>query len=106
MWRKPPTGNAYSRVGYSTLADLAATDHQNVYELVPSSPLSVQVGDILGIFQPEESEVTLYYHQRFGGPINYRKPANLSHDSGFVLLTSLVQDVDLPLVAVEIGEYL
>lgn len=106
IWRRPPRESAYVRAGYTNITDLALTVHQNVYEVVPSSELRVQAGDALGFFQPsgEESTLLLYYLQEFDGSMNYRKESSIPLTSGFVLRTNLVEDVDLPLVTVEMGK--
>ncbi len=108
VWRRLPTESAYNRIAYSEVTDLTLTDRPNVYEVVPSSPLMIQAGDILGYFQPshEESGVLLYYLQEFDGPMNYRRVSNIPMESDFLLQINLIQDTDLPLVTVEIGKWI
>jgi len=67
--------NNHCRLKNSTvvpISKLCGTSNPNVY-MVPQNPhIQFQHGDILGIFQPADSPVELYYHQGVG-PYNTRE---------------------------------
>ena len=91
-------------MGSTQLTAQSPTSDPNVYEYTLSSPLGFQEGDILGVYQRDNSSIVPYYQENTG-PVNLRQ-------SGLVKLppqnlTSLVQasEHDYPLVTVEIGMY-
>ena len=55
-----------------TNSNLRGTRNPNVYMVSQNPPIQFQRGDILGIFQPADSPVELYYHQGVG-PYNTRE---------------------------------
>ena len=100
IWRRRGSSNRYDRTTFSDITALNATDDLNVYEYVPNPPLEFQANDILGLHQPRDTQVVVYY-QRGGGPRNYRRsdqnsPLTNTQASGR-------SDNDLPLVAVEVN---
>ena len=80
-----------------------ATSDRNVYEYIPNPPIEVQEGDILGIFQPKQSVLTMYV-QAQGGPLNYGT-SNTASSSLIVTVTenSLLNQIDYPLVSAVIS---
>ena len=63
----------YMLINTSAISMLRGTIYPNVYEVTQDPPIEFQRGDILGIFQPADSCVELYYHQGVG-PYNTREP--------------------------------
>ena len=71
IWRSMDGAN-YQKVGFNLLT---SNSHRvnyllNVYEYAPNPPLKFQKGDILGVYQPVDSEIELSY-QINDAPINY-----------------------------------
>ena len=102
IWRRSGT-DSYTKVASTQLTAQSPINNSNVYEYVPSSPLGFQEGDILGVYQREDSSV-VPYHQEFTGPRNLRQSGE--HDFAADSLTAPVQadEYDYPLLTVEIGE--
>ena len=63
----------YILINTTAISMLRGTIYPNVYEVTQDPPIEFQRGDILGIFQPADSCVELYYHQGVG-PYNTREP--------------------------------
>ena len=81
----------YMLINTTAISMLRGTIYPNVYEVTQDPPIEFQRGDILGIFQPADSCVELYYHQGVG-PYNTRE----SDQSSAVNLRDDIRD--LPLV--------
>ena len=62
----------YMLINTTAISMLRGTIYPNVYEVTQDPPIEFQRGDILGIFQPADSCVELYYHQGVG-PYNTRE---------------------------------
>ena len=85
------------------------SDIVTYYEYSPATPLDFQVGDVLGIFQPDNRNNRLrVYFQSGVGPQNYYETlANndvVEPPSDMFTLGTVLQN-DLPLVAVEISKF-
>ena len=81
----------YMLINTTAISMLRGTIYPNVYEVTQDPPIEFQRGDILGIFQPADSCVELYYHQGVG-PYNTRESDQRS-------AVNLRDDIrDLPLV--------
>ena len=81
----------YMLINTTAISMLHGTINPNVYEVTQDPPIEFQRGDILGIFQPTDSCVELYYHQGVG-PYNTRESDQRS-------AVNLRDDIrDLPLV--------
>lgn len=65
-----PFNVTFIKKATSVVNEFNATDNMNVYEHFPDPPLEVQEGDILGLFQPDQSMLTMYFQPQ-GGPLNY-----------------------------------
>ena len=65
--------DCYILINTTAISMLRGTIYPNVYEVTQDPPIEFQRGDILGIFQPVDSCVELYYHQGVG-PYNTREP--------------------------------
>ena len=85
IWRSMD-GDNYQKVGFNLLTSNSA----------PNPPLKFQKGDILGVYQPVDSEIQLSY-QINDGPINYQLDYT---DAANIVPLSM--QYDYPLVTVEI----
>ena len=102
IWRRSGA-DSYTKVASTQLTTQSPINNSNVYEYVPSSPLDFQEGDILGVYQREDSSVIPYY-QESTGPVNLRQSGehNIALNS---LIATQATEYDYPLVTVEIGIY-
>ena len=108
IWRNTGT-NLFTKVGNTTLRVEGGSDIVTYYEYSPATPLDFQVGDVLGIFQPDNRNNRLrVYFQSGVGPQNYYETqANIDvvePPSDMFTLGTVLQN-DLPLVAVEISKF-
>ena len=101
IWRKSGA-DSYTKVASTQLTAQSPTSNPNVYEYVPSSPLGFQEGDILGVYQREDSTVVPYY-QESTGPQNLRQSGLVNSAANSLTAPSLATEYDYPLVTVEIG---
>ena len=101
LWRKSGA-NSYTKVASTQLTAQSPINNSNVYEYVPSSPLGFQEGDILGVYQRENSSVVPYY-QLSTGPVNLRQPGRVNSAANNLIAPSQTNNDDYPLVTVEIG---
>ena len=100
IWRRSGA-DSYTKVASTQLTAQSPINNSNVYEYVPSSPLGFQEGDVLGVYQREDSSVVPYY-QESTGPVNLRQSGK--HDFALnCLTTTQATEYDYPLVTVEIG---
>ena len=60
----------FIKISYSALTQ-GDMRYCNVYEYILDPPLEFQEGDVLGIFQPNNSNFRVYY-QEDTGPLNYK----------------------------------
>ena len=107
IWRSSGT-NMFTKMGNTTLRVEGGSRSISYYEYSLTTPLSFQVGDVLGIFQPDggKSRLRLYFESGVG-PRNYYETLT-SNDvveppSDMFTLGTVLQN-DLPLVAVEISK--
>ena len=101
IWRRSGV-DSYTKVASTQLTAQSATSDTNVYEYVLSSPLGFQKGDILGVYQREDSSVVPYY-QESTGPQNLRHSDLVNSAATSITAPSLATEYDYPLVTVEIG---
>ena len=102
IWRRSGA-DSYTKVASTQLTAQSPTDDPNVYEYVPSSPLGFQEGDILGVYQREDSSVVPYY-QESTGPQNLRQSGIVSLAANNLVALLQSDEYDYPLVTVETGE--
>ena len=98
IWRSMDGGDKYQKVGFNLLTSNTRRVNNllNVYEYASNPPLKFQKGDILGVYQPVDSEIELSY-QINDGPINYELDYT---DAANIVPLSM--QYDYPLVTVEI----
>ena len=65
IWRRSPGTDMYTLVD-STPTMGASENNSRIYEFVPSSRLQFQQGDILGVFNPDNPRLGIYYVDRIG----------------------------------------
>ena len=100
----------FTKVGNTTLRVEGGSDSVSYYEYSLTTPLNFQAGDVLGIFQPDGGRNRLGVNFLPGvGPRNYYETLT-SNDiveppSDMFTLGAVFQN-DLPLVAVEISEFI
>ena len=69
IWRRI-SSDTYIKIKSSFLQTINETNHTYVYEYSPNPPLEFQEGDILGMYQPSDGNVAVYF-QKNTGPLNY-----------------------------------
>ena len=106
IWRIQSAGsNVYDRVG-STLTEGAVENVTEIYEFVPTPPLQFQPGDILGIFNPDNPRLGIYYVDTIGPP-NYRTSVGTSPSTDpFTISGNTASQNDMPLITVDTSELL
>ena len=105
IWRRSPGTDVYNLVD-STPTMGATENTSEIYEVVPSSHLQFQQGDILGVFNPDKPRLGIYYVDKIG-PANYHTGAGSSpSNSPFTIGHNTDSQNDLPLIAVETSELL
>ena len=102
IWRRRSGADSYTKVASTQLTTQSSINNSNVYEYVPSPPLGFQEGDILGVYQNENSSVVPYY-QESTGPQNLRHPDHLMSAPSTLVNPTTASAYDYPLVTVEIG---
>ena len=106
LWRlKPNTIADYQRVYTSgALADDGPTIADRVYEYPMDPPLTVQPGDVLGIYQPTSgsSRLRIFYEEDVGAEALYQTISS-SQDEFPAPAVSVQTHNHLPLVTVEVG---
>ena len=100
IWRRSGA-HSYTKVA-STQLTTQSINNSNVYEYVPSLPLEFQEGDILGVYQNENSIIVPYY-QESTGPQNLCHPDHLVSAPSTLVNPTTASAYDYPLVTVEIG---
>ena len=108
LWRlKPNTIADYQRVYTSgALAVVNATIADRVYEYPMDPPLTVQPGDVLGIYQPTSASgrLRIFYEEDVGAEALYQTISS-SQDEFPAPAVSVQTHNHLPLVTVEVGMY-
>ncbi len=93
IWRRQePQSDNYNEVDYRniTASELVPTGNSNVYEYSPEPPLApLQVGDVLGLYQPEKenSEIIIFY--QVDGGLNYKTFLGTEADNDLPLVSIL-----------------
>ena len=103
IWRQTSPSN-YMKVGSNSIKMSNSTIHgSNVFKFIPKSPLSFQEGDIFGVFNPPNAQVSLH-EQEGNGPLNLIQATTLySAPSTFIIQPTTVKlKLNFPLVTVEI----
>ena len=103
IWRNN-SGNTFTKISSSLLIP-NEIGNANVHEFTPNPPLMFQDGDILGVYQPEDSQSQLVlYYQDNTGPVNYRQSGFVNNPlSSFTYSGSTpANEYDYPLVSVEV----
>ena len=100
IWRR--SGSDYTKVGSTQLTAQNSTNNSNVYEYIPSQPLGFQEGDILGVYQSDDSSIVPYFQENTG-PENLRQSNLVNAAPVYLTAPSLEAEFDYPLVTVEIG---
>ena len=101
IWRR--SGSDYTKVGSTQLTAQSPTSNTNVYEYIPSPPLGFQEGDILGVYQRNDSSIVPYYQENTG-PENRRQSDLVSSAPNSLTAPVQAEEYDYPLVTVETGE--
>ncbi len=109
VWRETATGSGvYTKIHGTTLS-FSEESTTEIYHY-PITPIDVQRGDILGMFEADKSRLELYYTETYG-PVNYY----MSTDKKLIVPpvgdfnigdTSVETEYDLPLLTVTIGKLL
>ena len=103
IWRQNGI-NSYTKVAHTVLTAQyrSSTTFNNIYDYILPSPLTFQAGDILGVYQSEDSN-TVPYYQENTGPVNLRQPGEQDSALDTLSSPSSAGVYDYPLVTVEIG---
>ena len=101
IWRR--SGSEYTKVGSTQLTAQNSTNNSNMYEYIPSQPLGFQEGDILGVYQRDDSSIVPYYQENTG-PENLRQSGLVSTAPNSLTAPPQAAEYDYPLVTVETGE--
>ena len=98
--------SVYQKVNGTVIYALSDED-DDVYEYTVNPPLPFQPGDILGMFQPEESVLRLNYN-RYSGSLYFTQylfesgnSSNLQFD---IYDGGIIADIGVPLVSASIGK--
>ena len=102
IWQAHRGTNTYNKTAYSLIIP-NETSHLNThvhkYILVP--PLEVNIGDILGVYQPQvELSRLVLYNQKWSGPVNYAADGNTPLST--ITAVGNGDGYDYPLVTVDI----
>ena len=97
IWRNTG-GTSHTKANFSLLSS-STLDSNNIVEYNLSTPLEFQAGDILGVYQPRNAALDVYYQER-DGPVNYEVG---SSTQSTVTLSTPHDQYDYPLVTVEIN---
>ena len=99
IWQAHRGTNTYNKTAYSLIIP-NKTSNPHVYEYIPVPPLEVNIGDILGVYQPQVNLSKLVlYNQKWSGPANYAGDGNAPH---VIMAEGRGDGYDYPLVAVEV----
>ena len=104
VWRLTNTSSRDKYLRVYTTGALPLVHVDGVYEFPVDPPLTVQAGDVLGIYQPAEagSKVGIFYEKDTGAVTLYQ--TTFSHQNEFPDPQVIVQShIHLPLVTVEVG---
>ena len=99
IWRNTG-GTSYTKANFSLLSS-CTLDSNNIveYNCNLSRPLEFQAGDTLGVYQPRNAALDVYY-QEHDGPVNYDEGDSAQST---VTLNTPHNQYDYPLVTVEIS---
>ncbi len=105
IWRETFAG---SGVQYTKVHGMSLPERDNdpslIYEF--TATMDVQPGDILGLFEPKDSWLKLYYTDKYG-PVNYYMDTDdaVTPPTGDFGISGADTKNDLPLVTVEFCKY-
>ena len=92
-------------MGSTQLTAQSPTSDPNVCEYIPSPPLGFQEGDILGVYQRDDSSIVPYYQENTG-PVNLRQSGFVSTAPNSLTAPVVAAEYDYPLLTVETGNIL
>ncbi len=104
IWRETFNGSGvYTKVHGMSLPE-RAEDSSLIYEF--TATMDVQLGDILGLFEPEDSWLRLYYTDQYG-PVNYYMDTgdDVTPPTGDFDISGAATMHGMPLVTVEFCKY-
>ena len=102
IWQAHRGTDTYNKTAYSLIIPNNPS-HSHVHEYIPVSPLEVNIGDILGVYQPQvDLSGLVVYNQKWSGPVNYAADGHTSLST--IMAVGEGDSYDYPLVAVEMVE--
>ncbi len=107
VWRETANGSGvYTKIHGATMS-FSEESTTGIYQYT-ITPIDVQSGDVLGMFEPDKSKLELYYTDTYG-PVNYYmstgKDVIVPPDGNFDI-GGMETQYDLPLLTVTIGKLL
>ena len=102
IWR-PAGDGVYTKIGNTTI--MTARENSGLYEYNLSSPLVFQDGDVLGYYQPTQSQLRLWFEKNGRGRTTGYFYSGTSADSDLYLPSGVNDDAYQPFVNVNTGEY-
>ena len=103
IWQAHRGTDTYNKTTYSLIIPSHSHVHSHVHEYIPVSPLEVNIGDILGVYQPQvDLSGLVVYNQKWSGPVNYIADGNTPLST--ITAVGNGDGYDYPLVAVEMVE--
>ena len=102
IWQANRGTDTYNKTTYSLIIP-NETNSSHVHEYIPVSPLEVNIGDILGVYQPQvDLSGLVVYNQKWSGPVNYAAARNTPLST--IMAVGNGDGYDYTLVAVDIVE--
>ncbi len=106
VWRETSSGSrVYTKV-HGMLLPPSASETSQIYEFNATSPMDIQPGDILGLFEPFKTWLQMYYTDLYG-PVNYYMDTGKDETpptDDFDISGADGMMYDMPLVTVEISK--
>ena len=107
IWRRNDTALKLVKVGSSagTIVQLSESGSSNIYQAIPSARIYIEVGDFLGVYQPDlrNSSFALGYITTMGAPSYSFGGQNLSLNTiNLAAAGGVYIQSDFPLIFVEI----
>ncbi len=110
VWRETATGSGVYTKIHETTMSFSEENTAGIYQYT-ITPIDVQSGDVLGMFEPDKSRLELYYTDTYG-PVNYYtstgKDVIVPPDGNFDINAggmTVKTQYDLPLLTVTIGKW-
>ncbi len=106
VWRETSSGSGLYTKIHGMRLPVSSNVPSEIYEFTATSPMDVQPGDILGLFEPVKSRLDLYYTDQYG-PVNYYMDTGRDvtpPTDDFDISGADGRMNDMPLVTVEIGK--